>query len=144
MVVSDKAKIVEIMKKTCSHAYLATCDEDQPVVRSVSPIVEDDMALWVTTFASANKVKQIKKNPRVCLFFTEQPSGERAAAVCGKAEVVSDLGTKKRIWGLATFNLSEYFPDGPESATFGLLKMVPAEIRWRESWTGGDKIYKPA
>jgi general stress protein 26 len=144
MVVSDKAKIVEIMKKTCSHAYLATCDEDQPVVRSVSPIVEDDMALWVTTFVSANKVKQIKKNPKVCLFFAEQPSGEKRAAVYGKAEVVSDLGTKKRVWGLATFNLSEYFPDGPESDAFGLLRVAPAEIRWSDSWTGGEKVYKSA
>jgi general stress protein 26 len=144
MAVSDKAQLAEMMKAMSGHAYLATCDGDQPVVRSVSPIVEKDLSLWVTTSAHANKVKQIRKNPKVCLFFVEQPAGEKAAAAYGKAEIVSDLQTKKRVWALATFDLLQYFPDGPESAAFSLLKVVPDEVRWRDSWTGGEKTYRPA
>ena len=143
MVASDKEKVLGIIKQAASHGYLATCDGDQPVVRSISPIVEDDRTIWVTTSATANKVKQIQKNPRVCFLFAVQPSGEKAAAVYGRAQIVTDLETKKRIWGLASFDLSQFFPDGPESPGYGLLRIVPDEIRWRDGWAGGEKIYRP-
>jgi general stress protein 26 len=140
---SDKEKVVGILKATASHAFLGTCDGDTPVIRSVSPIVEDDLSIWVTTFANANKVKQIRRNPKVCLLFVELPRGEKRAAVYGKAEVVSDLATRKRVWSLATFNLSEYFPGGVESSDFGVLRIVPEEIHWQESWSGEGKVYRP-
>jgi len=56
MNLSDEQKIVSIMKENCIHAYLATCDGDQPRVRPVSPIVEDDMSIWVTTGATSRMV----------------------------------------------------------------------------------------
>ena len=140
---SDKEKVLGILKATASHAFLGTCDGDTPVIRSVSPIVEDDLSIWVTTFANADKVKQIRKNPKVCLLFVELPKGEKRAAVYGKAGVVSDLATRKRVWSLATFNLSEFFPGGPESADYGVLRIVPEEIRWQDSWSGKEKTYKP-
>ncbi len=100
---TDKEKIVAIMKKTCLHTYLATCDGDQPRVRPVSPIVEDDMSIWVTTFCCSRKVSQIKQNPKVCLAFVEQPNGEKAAIVLGEAEIVTDMEKKKRVLGFGNF-----------------------------------------
>ena len=140
---SDKQKIVAIMKETCLHAYLATCDGDQPRVRPVSPIIEDDMSVWVTTFASSRKVKQINKNPKICLAFVQQPRGEKAAIVVGETEVIPDTEQKKRVWGLATFNLSEHFPEGPESEDFCLLKILIKKIEWWEDFEGGTKTYEP-
>ncbi|TKJ43354.1 hypothetical protein CEE36_04800 [candidate division TA06 bacterium B3_TA06] len=131
------------MKENCLHAYLATCDGDQPRVRPVSPIVEDDMSIWVTTFASSRKVKQIKANPKISLAFVEQPTGEKAAVVIGEAQIIPDLAEKKRVWKLATFDLSQYFPDGPESRDFCLLKIVIKKIEWRDSLTGETNIYEP-
>lgn len=127
---SDKQKIVSIMKETCLHAYLATCDSGQPRVRPVSPIIEDDMSIWVTTFFKSRKVKQINQNPNVCLAFVQQPRGDKAAIVIGEAEIVPDLEQKKRVWGLATFDLSQYFPKGAESEEFCLLKIVTKKIEW--------------
>jgi len=140
---SDKKKIVAIMKENCLHAYLATCDGDQPVVRPVSPIVEDDLTIWVTTFCSSRKVKQILKNPKICLAFVEQPHGDKAAIVSGEAQLVPDLKEKRRIWSLATFDLSQHFPEGTESKEFCLLEIVTRKIEWRDSWEGGTKIHKP-
>jgi general stress protein 26 len=131
------------MKETAGNVCLATCDGDTPAVRWMAPIVEDDLAIWVTTRASSNKVKQIRKNPKVCLLFADPPSGEREACVQGKAELVPDLATRKRVWGLATFNLLDHFPDGPESPDFCVLRVLPEEIRWRESWASDEKLYKP-
>jgi general stress protein 26 len=140
---SDKQKIVAIMRENSLHAYLATSYDAQPFVRPVSPIVEDDMTLWVTTFSTSRKVSHIHKNPKICLAFVEQPDGDKAAVVFGEAHVIPDLEKKKRVWKLAPFDLSQHFPNGPESKEFSLLRIVPKKIEWRDSWEGGTKIYEP-
>jgi general stress protein 26 len=144
MNLSDKRKIVSIMKANSLHAYLATCDGDQPRVRPVSPIVEDDMSIWVTTGGTSRKVKQIRQNPKICLAFVELPDGDRAAIVIGEAQIIPDIEKKKRVWKLASFDLWKHFPNGPDSDDFCLLKIIVKSIEWRESWTAGAKIYEPA
>lgn len=144
MDLSEEGKIVAIMKDNSLHAYLATCDGDQPRVRPVSPIVEGDMSVWVTTFSTSRKVKQIRRNPRICLALVEQPRGDKAATVIGEAEIVADLEEKKRVWKLATFDLAEHFPNGPESDEFCLLKIVIEKIEWRDSWTSRLNVYEPS
>jgi len=140
---TNKQKLLTIMKETCLHAYLATCDGDQPRVRSVSPIVEDNMSIWVTTDSASRKAKQIRQNPKICLAFVEQPNGDKAATVIGEAQIIQDMEEKKRVWKLATFDLSEYFPNGPTSDEFCLLKIITKRIEWRDSWTSGMKFYEP-
>jgi len=144
MSVSDKRKIVSIMKANFLHASLATCDGDQPRVRPVSPIVEDDMSIWVTTRSTSRKVKQLQKNPKICLAFVEPPDGDRTAIVIGEAQIIPDIEKKKRVWKLAPSDLYEHFPNGPDSNDFCLLRIIVKRIEWRESWTAGAKIYEPA
>ncbi len=140
---SDKQKIVAIMKENSLHAYLATCDGDQPSVRPVSPIVEDNMSIWVATYCTSRKVKQIRQNPKICLTFVELPRGDKAATVIGEAKIIPNLDEKKKVWDLATFDLSVFFPKGPDSNVFCLLKIVIEKIEWRESWRSKAKIYEP-
>lgn len=140
---SDKQKIVSIMKENSLHAYFATCDGDQPRVRPVSPIVEDDMSIWIATFSTSRKVTHIRKNPKVCLAFVEQPRGDKAVTVIGKAEIIENSEEKKRVWERAPFDLSEYFPDGVKSAEFCLLKIAIDKIEWRDSWTSKLQVYEP-
>ncbi len=139
---SDKKKILSVVKQTWKHAYLATVEGKQPMLRSVSPIVEDNLSFWVSTFAKSRKVEQIKKNPRVCLYFVKQPDGEKAVIVHGRAKITTSLKEKKRIWQLARFDLSYYFRGGPCSKEFCLLKIVPKTIEWWSSWRTGRKLYK--
>jgi uncharacterized pyridoxamine 5'-phosphate oxidase family protein len=70
-------RMVAIMRKNALYSYLATCDGDQPRVRPVSPIVEDDLSVWITTFSNSRKIKQIKQNPKICLSFVEYPEGNK-------------------------------------------------------------------
>jgi len=144
MNLSEKEEMVAIMKKNSLHAYLATCDGDQPKVRPVSPIVEDDLSLWVATNSDSRKVKQIRQNPKICLAFVEQPEGNKSAFVIGSAGIVPDLEEKKRVWQLASFDLSKHFPKGPESPEFCVLKIVIQKIEWWDSWETGTKIYEAA
>jgi general stress protein 26 len=141
---SEKEKIVAIMKNNFFGAHLATCDGTQPRVRPVAPIVEDDLSVWVATHCSSRKVQQIRENPRICLAFMEHPGGDKVAIASGEAEMVEDLNAKKRVWKLATFDLSRFFPQGPESPEFCLLRIKLEKIEWRDSWASEVKIYVPS
>jgi general stress protein 26 len=144
MNLSDEQKIVSIMKDNFLHASLATCDGDQPRVRTVSPIVEDDMSMWVTTRSTSRKVKQLRENPKICLAFVEPPNGDKAATVIGEAQIIPDTEAKNRVWKLASFDLWKYFPNGPASKEFCLLKIIVKRIEWRDSGIGEAKIHEPA
>jgi general stress protein 26 len=143
MALSDKQRIVKIMKQTLGHTYFATCDDDQPIIRSMTPIIEDDMTIWIITFSNSRKIKQIKKNPKICLLFIEQPNGNKTARVMGKVKIIDDLKTKKYVWKIAHYDPSSYFPKGPEHPPFCVLKIIPSKIEWWDSWKQGRKIYKP-
>jgi len=144
MNLSDEQQIVSITKDNSLHAYLATCDGDQPRVRPVSPIIEDDMSIWVTTRSTSRKVKQLRENPKICLAFVELPDGDKAVTIIGEALIIPDIRKKRRVWKLAPFDLYEHFPDGPDSDDFCLLKIIVKRIEWRDSGTGAAKIYEPA
>jgi general stress protein 26 len=73
----------------------------------------------------------------------EQPQGEKGAFLIGQAEIIPDIEEKKRIWDLATFDLSRHFPDGSESSEFCLLKIAIKKIEWWDDWESGLKVYKP-
>jgi general stress protein 26 len=143
MNLSDEQKIISIMKDNFLFASLSTSDGDQPRVRTVSPIVEDDMSIWVTTRSTSRKVKQLRENPKICLAFVEPPEGDKAATVIGEVLIIPDIEKKKRVWQLAPFDLYEHFPDGPTSSDFCLLKIIPKRIEWRDSGTAKWNIYEP-
>jgi general stress protein 26 len=143
MNLSDEQKIVSIMRDNYLYANLATSDGDQPRVRTVSPIVEDDMSMWVTTRSTSRKVKQLRDNPKICLAFVEPPDGDKAATVIGEAHIIPDIEKRRRVWSLAPFDLYEHFPNGPDSDDFCLLKIVIKKIEWRDSGIGGLRTYEP-
>jgi general stress protein 26 len=143
MNLSDEQKIISIMRDNFLFASLSTSDGDQPRVRTVSPIVEDDMSIWITTRSTSRKVKQLRENPKICLAFVEPPEGDKSATVIGEALIIPDIEKKKRVWKLAPFDLYEHFPDGPTSSDFCVLKIIPKSIEWRDNWVGGAKVYEP-
>ena len=132
------------MRDNYLFASLSTSDGDQPRVRTVSPIIEDDMSIWVTTRSTSRKVKQLQENPKICLAFVESPEGGKAAAVIGEALIIPDIEKRRRVWKLAPFDLYEHFPGGPDSDDFCLLKIIPKKIEWRDSETDKLNIYEPS
>jgi len=144
MSAKDKEKILAILTANRCPAFMATSDGDQPRVRPVAPIIEDDLTVWVTTFCSSRKVKQIKENAKVSLSFCQHPDGNQTAIIIGEAEIVPDMEEKKRIWNLAYFDLSKHFPEGPESKEYCLLKIIVERIEWWDSWEAGTQVYEAA
>jgi general stress protein 26 len=143
MGLSDEAKIEDILKRASLHAYLGTCDGDQPMVRPVSPIVESCDKIYIATSSKSRKVDQIRRNPKVSLAFVDLPRGEKAATVIGRATVVNARDEIRRLWDLAGFDLSFHFPEGPEARELCFLRILVDQVEWRDRWEGGVKVYRP-
>lgn len=143
MKANDKKRILSILRQNRNHAYFATAENGQPIIRSMAPIIEDDLSIWLATHSLSRKVKQIKKNPKVCLAFISHPYGDKTAIVSGTAKIITNLQDKERIWKLANYDMSQYFKNGPTSAEFCLLKIIINKIEWWDDWRTGQKIYNP-
>ena len=102
------------------------------------------MSIWVATFSTSRKVKQLGMNPNVCLAFVELPDGDRAAVVLGKAVPETSPEQRRRVWKLAPYNLASHFPDGPDSEAYCLLRIMPQQVEWREDWESGNKVFVPS
>jgi general stress protein 26 len=143
MSASDKQKIVEIMKKASDFSFFATGDGDQPRVRPMSACVEDNMSVWLATMSNSRKAQQVKQNPKVSLAFVVPPMGEETAIIIGEAEIVEDTEQKKRVWGLLSYDPKQFWPDGPESKDYCLLKINIKQVEWWESHQSGLQTYEP-
>jgi general stress protein 26 len=109
-------------------AYLATTDGNQPKVRVVHPAFEGER-VWIATGRASAKARHVDKNPKVELFY--QIGAEMVhLTVTGSARFVEDLAEKKRIWNGKVFDydLSQFWPAGPEAADFGLMLITPTRV----------------
>jgi general stress protein 26 len=140
MNLTDRERVVRILQANRSHAFLATSSDSQPYCRVVAPLVEDDLAIWIATFQGSRKVGQIQHNARVCLSFLEIPGYTREANVYGEAAIVTDPASKRRVWSLAAGELARYFPAGPDSEVFCLLRVTARRVEWREGDGPGYRI----
>jgi general stress protein 26 len=109
-------------------AYLATTVGNQPKVRVVHPAFEGER-VWIATGRGSAKARHIDKNPKVELFY--QIGADMVhITVTGAAKFVEDMAEKKRIWNAKVFDydLSQFWPAGPESKDFGLMLITPARV----------------
>jgi general stress protein 26 len=110
-------------------AYLATAVGSQPKVRVVHPGFEGQR-VWVATGRASAKARHIDNNPKVELFYQVGAPEMIHLTVTGKATFVEDPAEKKRIWNGKVFDydLSQFFPGGPESKDFGLMLIEPDRV----------------
>jgi len=109
-------------------AYLATAVGSQPKVRVVHPAFEGER-VWVATGRGSAKARHIDKNAKVELFY--QIGADMVhLTVTGTAKFVEDITEKKRIWNGKVFDydLSQFWPGGPESKDFGLMLITPRRV----------------
>ena len=146
MILNDKQEVLAVLRST-PFAFLATCDGSQPRVRPVSPLIEDDLSIYIVTSSTSNKVNEIRQNSRISLAFLQSPEGDTDAVVTGECEIATSMAEKKRVWKLRNgdVTLVEHFPDGVGSEEFCLLRILIEKIEWRESKVSkvDTHVYKP-
>jgi general stress protein 26 len=122
--------------KSCVYGDLATVAADgSPRVRPVCAFLEEDaLTLLVPSHARTRKVAEIAANPRVEIVFVDKEHWQ--VRVSGRAEVVEDLGVKRRLveTTLTPKLWRGFFPQGEKDPQFVLYRIQPRSFEWMKEW----------
>lgn len=113
----------EIINET-TYCGLATVDSlGQPQIRTMNPFpVKEDFVIWFATARTSRKVKEIKKNPNVSVYFANHITAKGYVNINGTASVIDDkellIKMKREYW-----NGIKGWQD-----IFVLIKIIPKSI----------------
>lgn len=113
----------EIIRET-TYCGLVTIDSTgQPQVRTMNPFpANDELITWFATSRTSRKVREIKNNPKVCVYFANHLSAKGYVNIAGIAEVIDDKE-------LLTKMKRDYWNGIPNwRDIFVLIKIVPETI----------------
>lgn len=125
--VPDRAKLLEAAREIMqaqTYCALITPDEyGRPQVRTMNPFApEADMTVWFATNTRSRKVRELKKDPRVTLYYANHAQATGYVALRGRAVLVEDmqevLKRKRAYWDTAF----------PGLKNIVLIKVVPERV----------------
>ena len=100
---------------------------------------EKDFVVWLATNPNSRKVKEIKKNTGVTLYYQDEENGY--VSLYGKATLVNDQTEKDNRW---KDEWSAYYPNRNEA--YLLIKVVPIKlevIHYKKGIKGNAKTWQP-
>ncbi len=103
---------------------LITVDESgKPQARTMSPFPpEENMVIWLGTNPRSRKVKQIKNNPNVMVYYYDT-KGLSYVSVAGQARIVNDPEKKTHYW---KNSWTQYYPDPGKD--YILIEVTPERM----------------
>jgi len=107
-----------------TYCALVTIDETgRPQVRTMNPFPpEEDMTVWFATNTRSLKVRQLRKDPRVTLYYADHANATGYVALTGRAQLTEDqaeiLKRKRAYWDQAF----------PGLKNLVLIKVVPERL----------------
>ena len=113
----------EIINET-TYCGLVTIDSlGQPQIRTMNPFpVKDDFVIWFATSRTSRKVREIKNNPKVCVYFANHLTAKGYVNINGTASVIDNrellIQMKRDYW-----NGIQGWQD-----KFVLIKIIPGSI----------------
>lgn len=106
--------------------------QGRPRARILHPMWEGTTG-WICTGRHSFKERHLARNPYVSCSYWDQQH-QQVYAEC-KAEWEDDLATRKRIWDVFKstpmpygYDPAMFWPGGPQSDDFGLMKLTPWRI----------------
>ena len=124
----DRAAVIAAAREIMAaqtYCALITLDSDgRPAVRTMNPFPpEEDMTVYVATNTRSRKVEQIRKDPRVSLYYANHKDAIGFVQISGHAELITDMAEiqkrKRAYWDQA-------FDPGLKNLV--LIKVVPERI----------------
>lgn len=81
----------EIINET-TYCGLVTVDSlGQPQIRTMNPFpVKEDFVIWFATARTSRKVREIRNNPKVCVYFADHITAKGYVNINGTATVIDD------------------------------------------------------
>jgi general stress protein 26 len=119
-------------------AAVATVRGDGPRVRLVHPTWEGD-TLWFATDPTSPKGVQIQANANVDIQYQVAPPDFVHILVRGRAEILTDDATRKRVWDVMDYDLSQFWPDGPTAPGYASVHITPSRVELSKMFGTTDK-----
>jgi general stress protein 26 len=107
-----------------TYCALVTIDETgRPQVRTMNPFPpEDDLTVWFATNTRSRKVREMRRDPRVTLYYADHKDATGYVSLAGRASLVEDmqeiLKRKRAYWDQAF----------PGLKNLVLVKVVPERL----------------
>ncbi len=113
----------EIMGSQTYCALITLDSTGGPQARTMNPFPPDStMTVWIATNSRSRKADEIRRNPRVCLYYADHREAKGYVSITGKATLVDEMGEKlkrkRAYWDQA-------FPDWKYLV---LIKVVPERL----------------
>jgi general stress protein 26 len=113
----------EIMRETTYCALVTIDSTGQPQIRTMNPYpVNDEFITWFATSRNSRKVRELKNNPKVCVYYADHVKAKGYVNITGTAEVIDDkdflIKMKRDYW--------QSMPNWQD--IFVLIKIVPRTI----------------
>jgi general stress protein 26 len=136
-----KQKILAKIDRPTLSALATITEDGKPWVRYVTPMADENLNIWMATFAQSRKVGQIAKNPEVHLTVgvTSMETAESYLQVQGRAEILSDDATKKAVWN---DHLKGIF-SGPDDPNYCVCKITPYRIEYQGMGPVPPEVWEP-
>lgn len=130
-----------IMKDAVNCALITVDEENRPRVRMMDPFIpEEDFTVWLGTNPKSRKVKQIRSNPSVTLYYTDkQDSGY--VMIQGNAKIVESPLEKEKHW---KEGWQQFYPDKKNG--YVLIKVTPVwleVVSYTHGILGDTSTWKP-
>ncbi len=124
---TDLAAVRDFASNLSPWAHLATVGADnKPDVVPVHPCWDGDDC-WVMVGASSVKAKNAEANNEVAMHWQVTEVGD-GVEVWGKAELFTDVETKRRMWNdVFDYDLSAFSPGGPDNSPDAVFMKVTPE-----------------
>ena len=130
-----------IIDSSSCHMLITVDENGKPQARSMSAFPPDEnMVIWLGTSTNSRKVKQIKNNPNVMVFYYDT-KGYSYVSIAGQARIVNDSEKKAHYWKK---NFTRYFPDPTKD--YILIEVIPERMeicshKYKLFW---DSNWRPA
>ncbi len=86
----------------------------------------DDFLVYFTTNTASPKIAQIRKNPKVSVYYCK-PGEWRGLMLSGEIEIVTDREIKKAIW---QEGWEMYYPEGVDDPDYTVLCLFPISAKY--------------
>ena len=112
-----------IVDSSDSHVLITVDETGNPHARTMSPFTpEENWTVWLGTFPTSRKVKQIKNNPNVVVFYYDSRSFSYVN-ISGKAQLINDANIKAKYW---KEGWKRFYPDRDKD--YILIEVTPERM----------------
>lgn len=107
---------------------VGSIDEDGfPCIKAVTKMEAEGLnRFWISTNTSSQHVRQLRKNPRACLYFVDQEHFQ-GLTLTGTMEILEDSESKRRLW---REGCEMYYPQGVDDPDYCVLRFTARKGRY--------------